>query len=96
MPVRRFQILKYMINIWLREMEGGTATDRLPPIIPLVFYHGQGRWTAARSVTEMIEAPAEFAPFPAGVRLRAARFSGRSQPLRAVADTRSAGGPCWR
>ena len=57
------QILKYMINIWLREMEGDTATDRLPPIIPLVFYHGQGRWTAARSVTEMIEAPAEFAPF---------------------------------
>ena len=57
------QILKYMANIWLREMEGGTARDRLPPIIPLVFYHGQGRWTAARSVAEMIEAPAELAPF---------------------------------
>ena len=35
------QILKYMVNIWLREIEGGTARDRLPPIIPLLFYHGQ-------------------------------------------------------
>ncbi len=57
------QILKYMANIWLREIEGGTAKDRLPPIIPLVFYRGQGRWTAAHSVAEMIEAPAELAPF---------------------------------
>ncbi|MDD9993548.1 MAG: Rpn family recombination-promoting nuclease/putative transposase [Rhodospirillales bacterium] len=57
------QILKYMVNIWLREIEGSTAGDRLPPIIPLVFYHGQGQWTAARSVAEMIEAPAELAPF---------------------------------
>ena len=52
-----------MINIWLREIEGGTARDRLPPIIPLIFFHGQGRWTAARSVMEMIDAPEELAPF---------------------------------
>ena len=57
------QILKYMVNIWLREIEGGTARDRLPPIIPLVFFHGQGRWAAARSVMEMIDAPEELAPF---------------------------------
>ncbi len=57
------QILKYMVNIWLREIEDGTARDRLPPIIPLVFFHGQGRWTAARSVMEMIDAPEELAPF---------------------------------
>ena len=57
------QILKYMANIWLREIEDGTARDGLPPIIPLVFYHGQGRWTAARLVAEMIEAPDELAPF---------------------------------
>ena len=56
------QILKYMVNIWHREIEGGTAKDRLPPIIPLVFFHGQGRWTAARSVIEMIDAPEELAP----------------------------------
>ena len=57
------QILKYMVNIWLREIEAGTARDRLPPIIPLVFFHGQGRWTAAHSVMEMIDAPEEILPF---------------------------------
>ena len=56
------QILKYMVNIWQREIESGTARDRLPPIIPLVFFHGGGRWTAARSVVEMIDAPEELAP----------------------------------
>ena len=57
------QILKYMVNIWLREIEAGTARDKLPPIIPLIFFHGQERWTAARSVMEMIDAPEELAPF---------------------------------
>ena len=50
------QILKYMVGIWQREIESGTARDRLPPIVPLVFFHGRGRWTAARSVMEMIDA----------------------------------------
>ena len=57
------QILKYLVNIWLRELAEGTVRDRLPPIVPLVFYHGRGRWTVPRSVAEMIEAPAELAPY---------------------------------
>ncbi len=56
------QILKYMVNIWLREIEAGTVRDRLPPIIPLLFYHGPGEWTVPRSVVEMIDAPEELAP----------------------------------
>lgn len=56
------QILKYMVNIWQREIEGGGARNRLPPIIPLVFYHGPGRWTVPRSVVEMVDAPEELAP----------------------------------
>ena len=56
------QILRYLIGIWQREIAGGTARDGLPAIIPLVLYHGPGRWTAARSVTEMIDAPDELKP----------------------------------
>ncbi len=56
------QILKYLVNIWQREIAGGTARDRLPAIIPLVLYHGTSRWTAARSVMDMIDAPEEIAP----------------------------------
>ncbi|MCY3980274.1 MAG: Rpn family recombination-promoting nuclease/putative transposase [Alphaproteobacteria bacterium] len=51
------QILRYMIDIWQREIAGGAARDRLPAILPLVFYHGPGRWTVPRSVSEMIDAP---------------------------------------
>ncbi len=57
------QILKYLASIWLREIEGGGARDRLPAIIPLVFYHGPGTWTVPRSVAAMIDAPEELGPF---------------------------------
>ena len=56
------QILRYMVNIWMREIENGTARDGLPAIIPLVFYHGPGRWSVPRSVVEMIDAPEELRP----------------------------------
>ena len=56
------QILKYLVNIWLREIEHGTVRERLPPIIPLVFYHGSRRWTVPRSVAEMVDAPDELQP----------------------------------
>ncbi len=56
------QIVKYMVNIWLREIEAGTARNRLPPIIPLFFYHGPGEWTVPRSVVDMIDAPEQLAP----------------------------------
>ncbi len=56
-------LLKYMVNIRRREIEDGAAGDRLPMIVPLVFYHGRGRWTAARPVSGMIDAPGELEPF---------------------------------
>ena len=57
------QILKYMVGIWQREIADGTAKEGLPPIIPLVFYHGRGRWTVPRSVAETIAAPEGLVPF---------------------------------
>ena len=57
------QILQYMVRIWRREHAGGAAKDRLPPILPLVFYHGRGHWTVPRSVPEMVEAPEALRPW---------------------------------
>ncbi len=67
------QLLGYMVNIWRREIErskserskseGGGNDIKLPAIIPLVFYHGRGRWKAARSVLKMIDAPEKLKPF---------------------------------
>lgn len=44
------QILRYMVNIWLRGIADGTVGDRPPPILPLVCYPGRraGRYRAQR------------------------------------------------
>lgn len=52
-----------MVDIWRREIAGGTAKDGLVPIIPLVFYHGRGRWTVPRSVAATIDAPDALASY---------------------------------
>ncbi|MGH9836991.1 MAG: Rpn family recombination-promoting nuclease/putative transposase [Blastocatellia bacterium] len=47
-----FQLLRYEMMIWepiARRREG-----KLPPIFPIVFYHGQERWTAARDFVGLI------------------------------------------
>ncbi len=56
-------ILKYRVRIWLREVEAAAAGGRLPTILPLMFYPGRGRWTAARLMPERIDAPEELRPF---------------------------------
>ena len=53
------QLARYMLNIWTRSLEenGASRSGRLPTIIPIVFYHGRGDWTAPLSLAEMIDAP---------------------------------------
>ncbi|MDF2674931.1 MAG: transposase YhgA family protein [Clostridiales bacterium] len=57
MPIR---LLLYMIEIW-REVLKNTESKKfkrksfkLPPIIPIVLYNGNNKWTAARSLKEVI------------------------------------------
>ena len=61
-PAAALQVARYMINVWTREVEehGWSEDRRLPPIFPLVLYHGRGRWTAPLSLAEMVEAPPGF------------------------------------
>lgn len=63
------QLLGYMVRIW--NARGGTSKDallRLPPIIPLVFYHGRRTWTVPRSVLDCIEMDEELEPFVRSLR----------------------------
>ncbi len=55
------QLLGYMVNIWRRDLAGGTG--RLKPIVPLVFYHGHQEWRVPLSVAAMIDAPEVLAPY---------------------------------
>ena len=52
------QLLGYQLRIWDRHARGqGGSFRALPPIVPLVFYHGRESWTVPRSLFEMIDAP---------------------------------------
>ena len=56
-PATPLQVAKYMLNIWARELEETRGAGKLPMILPVVFYHGSGAWTAPLSLAEMIEVP---------------------------------------
>ncbi len=54
-PALPLQLASYMIRIWKRH--AGTRAARLralPPIIPVVVYHGAAAWTVADSLRDMI------------------------------------------
>ena len=52
-----FRMLRYVVRIWERWLRGHEGATSLPPVIPLVLYHGRGRWTAATELTDLIDAP---------------------------------------
>ncbi|MCM1086607.1 MAG: Rpn family recombination-promoting nuclease/putative transposase [Muribaculaceae bacterium] len=66
------QLLRYMVYIWEdyekemeREHKGISKTKdfRYPPILPIVYYEGAERWTAARNFKDRILFDRAFEPF---------------------------------
>lgn len=57
-PATPLQLLKYMTRIW--EQVPRAEQGRLPPIIPLVVYHGAQTWTVPRSVVDALDADSEL------------------------------------
>ena len=66
------QLLRYMVYIWEdyeKEMErqhkgiSRTKGFKYPPILPIVYYEGTGRWTAARNLQNRILFDKAFEPF---------------------------------
>jgi hypothetical protein len=55
-----FQLLRYMVRIWEQNLK---QNQKLLPVLPLVVYHGQPRWTVARNMAALFEAPAELANY---------------------------------
>ncbi len=54
-PGLPLQLAGYMVRIWTRWAGGQAARLRaLPPIIPLVLYHGEPRWTVPDGLAGMI------------------------------------------
>ena len=54
-PGTPLQLANYMLEIWKRHAQGRVDRLRaLPPIIPVVFYHGAARWSVAEGLEAMI------------------------------------------
>jgi predicted transposase YdaD len=52
------QLLGYMVRIWTRHAGGkAEALRSLPPILPLVVYHGASEWKISLSLRDTIKAP---------------------------------------
>jgi predicted transposase/invertase (TIGR01784 family) len=59
-PNTPFQLLRYLIRIWERDVQAGSS---LRPIIPIVVYHGQERWRAATEFGGLFAGPASLQPY---------------------------------
>ena len=63
------QLLGYMVRIWLRYAGGkAEALRSLPPILPLVVYHGAGEWKVSLSLRDTINAPDAIKQYQPDVR----------------------------
>ena len=59
-PLTVLQLLAYVVRIWEKLVRDGLP---LCPIIPLVVYHGESRWTVARRMADLIPAPPALADY---------------------------------
>ncbi|ABK45278.1 conserved hypothetical protein [Magnetococcus marinus MC-1] len=55
-----FQLLRYMVRIWERLIQ--KKMQKLPPIVPLVVYHGAREWKVPNHFSALIEADESLLP----------------------------------
>ena len=61
-PLMAFRVLRYMVRIWTQWLEHADARPKkLPPILPIVLYHGKQGWNAARAFEDLVDLPASLA-----------------------------------
>ena len=75
-PGLPLQLATYMVRIWKRHVGEGLGKLRaLPPIVPVVIYHGEPSWSGPESLRDMIATPDPVLAYLPGERyvLRALR-----------------------
>jgi len=58
-PLTALQLLKYMVQLWDQKVRKEN-TGIVPPVIPLVLYHGRERWQVRPTLSSMIEGMADL------------------------------------
>lgn len=59
------RVLNYVTNFYMDLVAAGKNVRKLPPIFPIVLYNGEGRWSAALDMNDLIEpvpALGDYAP----------------------------------
>jgi predicted transposase/invertase (TIGR01784 family) len=56
-----FQLLRYMVRHWERAQR--EKAKKLPPIIPIVVYHGREKWQVAENFEGLFEGPEALRPY---------------------------------
>ncbi len=51
-----FQLLRYVVRLWSHALRQGEAFP-LPPIIPVVFYHGRAPWRVSTNFADLVRVP---------------------------------------
>ena len=53
----RLQLLRYMVRIWDQEWR---KKRQISPIVPILFYHGQEKWSYSAEFADLVGAPEEL------------------------------------
>lgn len=57
------QLLRYMVRIWEKELAQKKKLKKLPPIIPMIFYHGIRRWKQPLTFSSYLELQESLRPY---------------------------------
>jgi len=57
------RVLNYVVNLYMDLDRSRSAGEKLPPVFPIVLYNGDGRWTAATEIADLIEADPSLGDF---------------------------------
>ncbi|MGE0086305.1 MAG: Rpn family recombination-promoting nuclease/putative transposase [Desulfococcaceae bacterium] len=49
------QILRYMVKIWDQHVKQNPKTKKLPPVFPMVLYHGRGKWNISEKFEDTVQ-----------------------------------------
>ena len=60
-PLMAYRVLRYMTLIWGRWLREHSDAAKLPPIVPIVVYHGERGWSAPLRFEELVDLPPALA-----------------------------------
>lgn len=57
-PLMAYRVLGYVTRVWEDHLRKHRKSTRLPLVVPAVVYNGREPWSAARTLRELLDAPA--------------------------------------